>query len=279
MAASNHIVNVNEADFHSEVLLHSSQRPVVVDFWAEWCGPCRVIGPILEKLADEAGGAFRLAKLDVEANPALAEEFGVRGIPAVKAFRNGQVVAEFTGLRPEADIREFLKSLQSPLHDIATGKADSLATEEAWPEAEEHYRQALQDNPDHPGALLGLARSLLAQGQAAAALPILREFPVSKEYALAEQLTPLAQAMAAIEQQSEILTEEDELAALASNAVRLASRGLLLPAMDGLLDVLRADKQHAAGLTRQIMLGLLAVLGEQNPTAREYRAELAALIF
>ncbi|MCW5876923.1 MAG: tetratricopeptide repeat protein [Anaerolineales bacterium] len=276
MSASNHIINVNETDFHAEVLLHSSQRPVVVDFWAEWCVPCRVIGPILEKLADEGAGAFRLAKLDVDANGSLADQFGVRGIPAVKAFRNGQVVAEFNGLRPEIEIRNFIKQLQEPLSDIPTGKAGSLAAQEAWAEAEELYRLALQDNPDHPAALLGLARTLLAQGQAAAALPILREFPGSREYATAEALTPLAEAMAAPDEGPDT---EGELEAVAANAVRLAVAGRLLPALDGLLDVLREDKQHAAGRTRQIFLGLLAVLGEDNPATRDYRAELATLLF
>lgn len=277
MNASSHIIEVNQADFHTEVLLHSSQRPVVVDFWAEWCAPCKVIAPILEKLAHEEGGAFRLAKVDVDANPGLAEQFGVRGIPAIKAFRNGQVVAEFSGVRPETEIRQFLKALQPPLGDMATGKADALLAEEAWEEAEDLYRQALDDNPDHPAALLGLARSLLAQGLAAAALPILREFPVSKLYATAEQLIPLAETMAAANDSPP--DEAEELDALAANAMRLAARGQLLAAMDGLLDVLRENKQHAAGRTRQVFLGCLAVLGDENPNTRAYRADLAALLF
>lgn len=276
MNASDHIVTVNEADFQTEVLLHSAQRPVLVDFWAEWCAPCKVLGPVLEKLATEEGGAFRLAKVDVDANPILAQQFGVRGIPAVKAFRNGQVIAEFTGVRPEPELRQFLRGLQPPLGEIATGKADALMAATEWQAAEALYRQALAENPDHPGALLGLARSLLAQGQASAALPILREFPVSKHYATAEQLIPLALAVAEAAEAGE---SADEREAVAQHALRLAGRGQLLAAMDGLLDVLREDKKHANGRTRQIFLGCLAVLGEDNPDTRSYRNELSALLF
>jgi len=98
MMASDHIISVTEADFEYEVIAYSKQMPVVVDFWAEWCGPCKTLGPILERLAQEANGAFRLAKVDVDANPNLALRFSVRSIPNVKAFQDGQVVAEFVGM-------------------------------------------------------------------------------------------------------------------------------------------------------------------------------------
>lgn len=277
---SAHIVHVSESDFQVEVLAHSVQRPVVVDFWAEWCTPCKTLDPILEKLAEDASGDFRLAKVDVDANPKIAEEYGVRGIPTVKAFRNGQVVAEFSGLRPEPQVREFLKALANGASDLKVGKANSLLTGEHWIEAEDLLRQALDENPDHPGALLGLARALLAQGRADAALPILREFPVSKEYSSAELLLPLAQAMADLDLGLLIAGGDDEGTAIVYlNALRLAGRGQILAAMDGLLDVMRTDKALRKGDGRKVMLGLLQVLGEENPHTREYRTELAKLLF
>lgn len=275
MNPSEHIIDVNESDFQYEVLAFSGQRPVVVDFWAEWCVPCKTLDPILENLALEAGGAFRLAKLDVDANSKLAMDYGVRGIPAVKAFRNGQVIAEFNGLRTEPQIREFLKALSPSTNDLAVGKAYSLLSTGDWSGAEEALRDALKENQDHPGALLGLARSLLAQGRPTDALPILREFPVSKEYAIAEQLIPLAQAMA----DQDAKPRKDEHAAIYVNALRLVGKGQIAAALDGLLEILRADKQYRKGEARQVVLGLLQVLGEENSQSREYRAELASLLF
>lgn len=275
--SSSHVVHVNESDFQVEVLAHSSQRPVVVDFWAEWSEPGLILDPILERLADEAHGGFRLAKLDVDANPRIAEDYGVRGVPAVKAFRNGQVVAEFTGLRPEPQIREFIKSLDPAPNDLLVGRADSLLAAEHWVEAEDLYRDALDENPDHPGALLGLARALLAQGEAIQALPLLREFPVSKEYSSAERLIPLAEALAELEQAED--SDAEDAQPVFTNALRLAGRGQLLAAMDGLLDVLREDKSQRKGMPRKVFLGLLEVLGNENPNTREYRNELTQLLF
>ena len=280
MQPSQHVIIVSEADFQYEVLSHSSQQAVVVDFWAEWCAPCRTLGPILEKLAEEAAGTFRLAKLDVDANSKIAMDYGVRGIPAVKAFRNGQVVAEFSGLRSEEQIRTFLNSLIATPNDLTVGKANSLLTSEKWQEAEQHFREVLDGNPDHPGALLGLAKCLLAQGEPTSALPILREFPVSKEYSTAEQLIPLAQAMADKEDSSEKeIGDKNPHEALYENALRLAGRGQIAAALDGLLEILRQDKNYRKGQGRKVAVGLLHLLGENNPLAREYRTELASLIF
>lgn len=276
MSSSQFIIDVNEADFQTQVLEHSTQQPVVVDFWAEWCIPCRTLDPILERLAEDGAGAFRLAKLDVDANPRLAMEYGVKGIPAVKTFRNGQVIAEFTGLQPEAKIREFVRTLGPSTFDLTTGKANSLLAQEEWQQAETILREVLTSNPDHPAALLGLARARLAQGDPAGALPILRNFPVSKEYVQAEQLIPLAQAMADAGNGD---MDEDELSAIYANALRLAGRGQLPAALDGLLELLRENKTYRKGLARKAAIGMLVVMGDENALTRQYRNELASLLF
>jgi putative thioredoxin len=189
-------------------------------------------------------------------------------------------VAEFNGLRLEPAVREFLKTLEPASSDLTVGRANGLLATEAWAEAETLFREVLAANPDQPGALLGLARALLAQGLAALALPILREFPASKEYPSAEQLVPLARALADLELgELDLAGDHEEQTAVFINALRLASRSQILPALDGLLDVLRDRKFPRRQEARMIFLGLLQVLGEGNAHTRQYRSELATLLF
>src|SRR5512140_1837277 len=166
MTPSDFIVNVSETDFEYEVLSYSQNVPVVVEFWAEWCQPCKTLGPMLERLTEEAGGTFRLARVDVDANPNLALRYGVRSIPTVKAISQGQVVGEFAGLQPENRVREFLSRLAPPSENaLAKEKADSLLAEHHWAEAETIYRKLEEQTQNQPDVLLGLVKTLLAQGK------------------------------------------------------------------------------------------------------------------
>jgi putative thioredoxin len=277
MGYSNNILDVTEADFEYEVLAHSQQVPVVVDFWAEWCGPCKMLGPILERLAEEAGGTFRLAKVNVDDNPNLALRYNVRGIPAVKAFHHGQVVAEFVGAQPEPKVKEFLRELAPSPGELALEKGLSMLENKQWAAAESVFQEILADQPDLPAGLLGQAKSLLGQGRGEAALALLSDFPASREYAAAEKLRPLAGALA----QAASMGEEDEeyLAAAYNRAVRLIRLGNLPAALDGLLDVLREDKHYRDDEARKVILGVFELLGEHNELTREYRREMASILF
>lgn len=278
MMASDFIINVTEADFEYQVLAYSAQTPVVVDFWADWCTPCRTLGPMLERLAKEGQGSFRLAKVNVDENQTLALRYAVRSIPAVKAFRNGEMLSEFIGLQPEARLRDFIRSIAPSQSDLLIEKANSLLGLMRPQEAEKYFRQVLEKNPENTSSLLGLAKSILLQGRGTEGFTILARFPPSREFNTAEMLKPLAQALADLEQNHPFTTDLPN-DALLYNALRLFKRSNPEAAMDGLLDILRDDKHYRDGIARRIMIAILELLGENNPTTQQYRKELALVLF
>jgi putative thioredoxin len=271
------IIHVTEADFEYEVIQFSQQTPVVVDFWADWCIPCKTLGPILTNLTEQRKGEFRLAKVDVDENPKLANRFNIRGIPAVKGFRDGQVISEFTGVIPEDQIRKFLDELVPGPSDLQLEKGNSLLKTEAWERAETAFRQVLEERPQHPGALLGLAKCLLTQGEGSQTIDLLNQFPASREFSSAQQLRPLAVALTRNKQRT---SETDNLlAATYQRALHLISIGNLPAAMDGLLAILKEDKHYQQDEVRQVMVSLFEILGNDNPTTRQYRAEMASILY
>ena len=278
MMASDFIVDVSEMDFEFEVLAYSQNTPVVVDFWAPWCQPCKILTPMLEALANESQGAFRLARVNVDENPNLAMRYGVRSIPTVKAFNQGQVVGEFVGLQPQERIREFLTRLLPPSQTaLALEKANSLLAEQLWSSAERMFRELDGDDSVKPAVQLGLVKAILAQGNGAEASTLLRNFPASREFPNAEKLRPLAESL--VKYDANLLPDETDLDAAFRSSLRLAKRGNLEAAMDGLLDLLRQERQYRGGQARQVMLSLLELYSVEDPTGRQYRKELATVLF
>ncbi len=278
MALSEHILDVTETTFENEVVLRSHQVPVVVDFWAVWCSPCHMLTPMLERQAIEAGGSFRLAKVNVDESPNLAIRYGIRGIPAVKAFVDGRVVAEFIGAQPEARVALFIQNLIPSEADKEIEEAQALLTMRHWAEAEKAFHEAFQADDSNPAAALGLVKTQLMQGKGTEALAILNRFPAGSEWATAEGLKPLAVLLAEVEQ-SDPAADENSLSASLHQAARLIARGNIPAAMDGLLDILRQDKRHREGLPKEVMLALFVLLGDDDPLTREYRDELASILF
>ncbi len=274
---SDYIIDVSEADFEYQVLTYSQQTPVIVDFWAEWCAPCKVLGPLLEKLTHEAQGNIRLAKVDVDQNQNLALRYAVRSIPAVKAFRHGEVISEFIGAQPEPRLREFIRSIAPSKNDLLIEKGDSLLNLARPDEAEVAFRQVLDQEPVNSMALLGLVKSLLIQGKSGESMKILGDFPTSREYHQAEILLPLVRILEAGELGNE--DHDAPLEAAFANALRLIRRGNIEAAMDGLLDILREDKHYRNDLARQVMVALLELMGDANPMTNQYRQELASVLF
>jgi putative thioredoxin len=277
MSTTDYIINASEADFEYEVVAYSQQIPVVVDFWAEWCGPCRMLGPILERLANEANGAFRLAKVNVDENSNLARRYNIRSIPAVKAFRNGLIVAEFMGALPEPRVREFVRGLAPSGSDLLIGKAYDLLKKKEWSNAESVFCEALQEDSQNSPARLGLIKSLLYQGRPAQAQDYLKDFPASKELVAAETLRPLVESLIWLKGNSGF--SDDPLEAAYLNALRLVMRGNLPAAMDGILDILRQDKRYRNGEAHKIVLAIFEMLGEEDPLTQEYRNELSMILF
>jgi putative thioredoxin len=278
MSPSNFIVDVTEADFEYEVLSYSQNTPVVVEFWATWCQPCKKLGPMLERLAEDAQGNFRLARVDVDSNPNLALRYGVRSVPTVKAISQGQVVGEFAGMQPEMRVREFVEKLGPPSEaSLAMEKASSLLAEHCWSEAETVYRSLEETNQNNPVLLLGLVKALLAQGKSGEAMFILNYFPASREYNAAQIMRPLADAM--VKADRDELPDETDLDTMFNSSIRLARRGNHLAALDGLLDILRQDKRYRSDKARQVFLGIVELLGPEDGDARQYRSELAMVLF
>jgi putative thioredoxin len=271
------ILEVMEADFDREVVRYSAETPVVVDFWAPWCAPCRMLGPMLERLAAEASGAFRLAKVNIDENPGLSARFGVQSIPMLKAFRDGKIVAEMIGAQPEGAVRKFLGELAPGPAAQAVAEARGLLTARRWPEAEQSARRALDLEPGNGAAALCLVKALLRQGKGSPALELLDRFPSGIETASAERLRPLAALQSEVESSADLPADEMEAGYL--QTARLLARGNYPAALDGLLELLRRDKHYRNDDARKVFLAALEMLGEDDPLTRPYRDELASILF
>lgn len=276
MTIFDNIIDVSESNFDQLVIEFSYQSPVVVDFWAEWCNPCKMLTPLLERLTQEASGMFRLAKVNVDNNQNLALRFGVHGIPATKGIRNGNVVAEFVGMQPESRIREFIRKISPGKYDLLIEKGNSLLINEAWDEAQKIFIEIIKEDPQNTPGLLGLSKCHIATGNFLGAVNILENFPPSKEYRSATTLLPLAHAL---QGHNSNLRYDSNLMPAYSNALNLIKRGNIPAAMDGLLDILRAEKNFLGGSPRMILLGLFDLLGDEKEITRQYRQELASILF
>lgn len=277
MMSSKHIIDVNEASFPNDVIAYSNTTPVVVDLWAEWCQPCHMLTPILEKLAQEMNGAFRLAKVNADENPNLTIQLGVRSLPTVKAFHRGQLVNEFFGVQSESFVRDFLRNLVPSAANLTIERAEGLLGMRDYPSAAQAFRQALKADPDNGAALLGLAKSLLVQGEPAEALGVLLDFPAGKQFADAEKLADLARSVSRLETDPDEL--DDELMISFRRALSLVKRGNLPAAADGFLGILRRNKNYLNGEVRRAMVGLLVLMDDDDPETRQYRNELASVLF
>jgi putative thioredoxin len=251
-------MDVSEANFQTAVIDRSRELPVVVDFWADWCGPCRQLAPVLERAAAARAGRLELVKLDVDANPNISRVYGIQGIPAVKAFRDGEVTAEFVGVQPPQAIDRFLDSVLPSEADglVALGDEASL-------------RRALELEPTRADAAVPFAKLLRARGEIDEALQALSGVPGSfAADGLAARIELERAAAANVQSGAPDLSEA--FAALDAGDQPRALDLLLgaLPAADGSRDDIR-----------RAVIGILDELGVADPLARESRRRLASALY
>jgi putative thioredoxin len=282
-----HTVDVDKNDFDTVVIEGSKKAPVVVDFWAPWCAPCRVLGPVLEKIAEEYDGRFTLAKVNSDDNQEIAARYGVRGIPSVKAFMGGEVVDEFTGALPESGVRAFIERVvPSPAEELRDSAARIYAQTRDVEQALDLLSRAEQLDPKNEDVRIDRAAILIDAGKQDEARKLI------------ENLSPLARmdervnalqarldlAQGAAEAPSEavlkekIARDENDLEARLQLAHQYVARQDYRSALDQLLEVVRRDRTYGNDVARKTMLKVFELLGNQGELVSEFRKKLASVM-
>jgi len=239
------MADVTDATFMTDVIERSKTVPVVVDLWAEWCGPCKTLGPILDKVIAETGGLVELAKVDVDANPEVSQAFQVQSIPAVYAMAGGQVVANFIGAKGEAEVREFVQAL-IPEGAVPPGGAEAPEPVSKVAGLDEAgLRELLNETPDDPEAVVALAAMLVERGEGADALTLLERIPE----------TPDTRRIAALARTGGPVDDIDAK-------------------LESLLGSVKGNED-----ARQEFVDLLEVLGAADPRTADWRKRLTSALF
>ena len=290
LGGGGYIKDVDTAGFEADVINASAAQPVIVDFWAEWCGPCKTLGPMLEKIINEYGGRVRLAKINVDENQQLAAQMRVQSIPMVVAFQDGKPVDGFAGAVPETQLRQFIEKLTgsagSPLDQSLEQAAAMLESGDAG-SAHAIYQQILQQDLGNVAAHAGLARALIAAGTPDEAREYLDELPdemrTSGEIASVISALDLASDTGAGGDTAEFLNalerNPDNHQARLDLAMAQYGDGNTIEAVDSLVEIVRRNREWNDGAARAQLLKIFEALGHADPVTVEGRRKLSAVLF
>ena len=272
--------------FENDVLKASERVPVLVDFWAPWCAPCRALKPILEKLVGEYQGRFLLAKVNSDEHPQLSARFGVRGIPNVKAFVDGKLADEFTGALPEAGVRAFIDRLIPTPGEKLRRTARALVTQGDFDEAERHLRSALELEPDNHAIRLDLVELLLAKNSHAEADAIFGPIPERERDERADRLYSVlafwkkSRQLPAIEElEAKLAANPDDLPSRLALGERLVADKRYESALAALLEVVRKDRGALRTSARKLMVEVFSLAEAHADLVGEYRKLLAGALY
>lgn len=284
MADSPYIHDVVDQDFEAQVMRKSLEVPVLVDFWAEWCGPCKSLTPTLEKLVGEYKGRFHLAKVNVDIAQQVASIFRIQSIPTVLLFVGGQPVDGFMGAQPEKQIRELLDKHLPPAEDDPLERAQAAYADGDLRGAYEAYIDVVTDQPEHPEALLGLVRCAVGLGEPEAAQAWVEKIPEHlPERAQGERVLEFAKfaddAGDLAELTAKVEADRSDAAAWYSLGATHATRGDLEAACQAFLKVVANDRTYKDDAGRTALLSVFDLVGAEDPITQTYRRRLAALLF
>ncbi len=285
-AASEHIVTVTMANAREVLIDESMQRPVLIDFWADWCAPCKTLMPMLEKLAGEYGGQFLLAKVDCDREQQVAAQFGVRSLPTVVLMKDGQPVDGFVGAQPESEVRKLLEKYLPKPWDLLLMQAREQVAAGDFGAALTLLRRAWEDSRKRGDIGIELAAVLVQLNRLDEAQEQLDAIRLADRDALHQQV----QAQLDLQRQAAKTPEIRQLeAALAQSPDDLAVRYQLAlanaanqqhrDALDGLIEILRRDRGFDDGAARKTLLDIIATLGNNDPLAKEYQRKLFSLLY
>ncbi|MDH5546669.1 MAG: thioredoxin [Gammaproteobacteria bacterium] len=286
MSESSYVIDADSSSFHSQVIERSFQVPVLVDFWASWCNPCKMLAPVLNQLAEYYGGKVFVVKVDTDVERDLAAQFGIRSLPSVKIFKQGSIVDEFSGVIPESSIRELIEKHLTRESDFLYNDALAALANGDINIAKSKMTAAYNMDPDRLNLILGMIELHLVAGESEQAEALLTKIPLAHENDDEVQsvrarllFVPVAAAITDVEQLQQALSENPkDCQALHQLGAYYVTQQDYEKALELFLQLLKTDKNYQDGLPRKAMLAIFTMLGSSGPLVNSFRSKMASAI-